>query len=83
MEAISRVPPQEGAFNVKSEDAYLKYQGKIIRKIIVRRIGFERNIVDTARNVQNFISRAANALHANTREFVIRDNLFLQEGQAT
>jgi hypothetical protein len=69
------------AFNVKSEDAYLPYDGKIVRKIVIRRIGFSSTVLDTTRSFQTFISKAADALHADTKEFVIRQNLFIKEGQ--
>ena len=73
---------QAPAFVVKSEDPYLPYAGKIIRKIIIRRTGFESTVVlDTTQRFQSFISNAANSLHTNTREFVIRNNLFIQEGK--
>jgi hypothetical protein len=82
MGAITREPEaDELPFNLKSEDAYRQYQGKIIRKIGIERIGFEKTILDTTRNLQNFISREANKLHTNTREFVIRNNLFVREGK--
>ena len=69
------------ALNVKSEDVYLPYAGKIIRKIIIKRIGFERTVMDTTRRFQTFMSNAANSLHTNTKEFVIRNNLFIREGK--
>ena len=79
---ITREPEaDQPSFHVKSEDAYLKYEGKIIRRILIQRIGFEKTVLDTARNLQSFISRAANKLHTNTREFVIRNNLFVREGK--
>ena len=79
---ITRDPVDDPpAFNVKSEDAYRPYAGKIIRKILIRRIGFESTVLDTTRSFQTFVSKAANALHADTKEFVIRDNLFIREGK--
>src|SRR5581483_3086196 len=44
------------------------------------RIGFEKMVVDTSRNLQSFISRTANKLHKNSRESVIRNNMFVREG---
>ncbi|NOT76054.1 MAG: hypothetical protein HOP08_14100 [Cyclobacteriaceae bacterium] len=82
MGIITTDPVDENpALNVKSEDIYLPYAGKIIRKIIIRRIGFERTVLDTARHFQTFVSRAANRIHIDTKEFVIRDNLFIHEGK--
>jgi hypothetical protein len=66
--------------NQKSEQAFMLYQGRIIRKIIVQKIGFERSIYDTAkRKIVNDVTRIANSLHTNTRVQVIKDNLFFRE----
>ena len=78
---ISREPEKDlSLFMVKSEDAFLKYDGKIIRKIIIDRIGFEKMVVDTSRNLQSFISKTANKLHKNSKESIIRNNMFVREG---
>lgn len=78
---ITRKPQSDKPFNVKSEEAYLKYEGKIIRNITIKRIGFESSITDTTEVVKNFFSNAANILHSDTRESVIRNNLFVREGK--
>jgi hypothetical protein len=65
----------------KSEDPYLDFDGKIIRKIIVKHISFEKNIIDTARTFKNRIAKVANKLHSTTKEYVIRNNLFIKEGK--
>jgi len=81
LQAISREPEADlSPFLVKSEDAYLKYQGKIIRRIVLQRIGFDRIVVDTARHFQSAIARTANHLHNNSKESTIRNNLFVREG---
>ena len=66
---------------VKSEQAYMRYDGKIIRHISIRHTGFEQSIYDTARNFKNRVTRIANSLHSNTHESVIRDNLFIRENK--
>jgi hypothetical protein len=68
-------------FLVKSEDSYVKYQGKIIRRIIVRRFGFDKIVVDTANNLQSAIAKTANRLHINSKESTILNNLFVREGK--
>src|SRR5579859_17528 len=78
---VKAISVQNGILNEKSEESYHKYDGKIIHKIIIHHIGFERNILDTARTFRNFITREANKLHTNTREYVIRNNLFIKEGK--
>lgn len=66
--------------NQRSEQAFIRYEGKIIRKIIIQKIGFERSIYDTTkRKIVNDATRLANSLHTNTRAQVIRDNLFIRE----
>ncbi|HEX5167875.1 MAG TPA: hypothetical protein VFW11_01780 [Cyclobacteriaceae bacterium] len=79
---ITRAPEvEQSPLNVKSEAPYLPYEGKIIRKIVTRRVGFDKIVLDTAQTLQSFISNTANNLHTNTREFVIRNNLFVREGK--
>jgi hypothetical protein len=79
MGAITRSddPP---VFNLKSESPYLPYAGKIIRRITVKRVGFESTVIDTTQQFQSFIANVANKLHTDTREFVIRNNLFIRVG---
>jgi hypothetical protein len=70
--------PGDTIMDKKSEVGYKQYQGKIIRKITIQHVGFERNIHDTTRyRVVNSITRVANSLHTNTKERVIRNNLFI------
>jgi hypothetical protein len=62
--------------NVKSEDVFMAYEGKIIRNIIVRHINFERSIYDTTKNVKSTFTRIAGKLHSDTRPNVIYNHLF-------
>jgi hypothetical protein len=81
LEAISREPEVDPSpFLEKSEDAYMKYQGKIIRRIVLQRIGFDRIVVDTARHFQSAMAKTANRMHINSRETTISRNLFVREG---
>ena len=71
--------PGDTIVDQKSESGFRQYQGKIIRKIIVNHIGFERNINDTTKyRVVNTVTRVANSLHTDTKEQVIRNNLFFR-----
>ncbi len=63
----------------KIENQFLKYRGKIIRTIELLSLGFERNIYDTNEVKYNFGIGIANMLHKNTKEKVIRRNLFFKE----
>lgn len=71
----------ETVTTTKSEDAFMKYNGKIIRYININHIGFDKTMYDTARNVKNTIIRIGNALHSTTKPWVIRNNLFIREGK--
>lgn len=74
-----RQNPGDTIVDQKSESGFIQYQGKIIRQIIVNHIGFERNINDTTRyRVVNTVTRVANSLHTDTKEKVIRNNLFFK-----
>lgn len=71
--------PGDTIVDQKSESGFRQFQGKIIRKIIVNHIGFERNINDTTKyRVVNTVTRVANSLHTDTKEQVIRNNLFFK-----
>lgn len=79
---ITHAPEKDiSPFLVKSEEPYLPYEGKIIRKIIINRLGFDKIVLDTASNFQSWVARTANKLHANSREFVIRNNVFVKENR--
>lgn len=79
--SITRRVSADTMFTIKSEDAFLPYEGKIIRKIYIEQIGFDRTIVDTVRTIKTFFARAANTLHNDTKAWVIRNNLFIKEGK--
>lgn len=64
----------------KSEDAFSKAKGKVIRKIIVKRIGFEQTVADTNSRLLYWGTQVLNDLHTKTKEWVIRQNLFIHEG---
>lgn len=68
------------AFNERSEVKYLPYAGKIIRHIFIKRVDFERTILDTTKIETTFFSRIGNKLHTITKEWVVRNNLFIEEG---
>jgi hypothetical protein len=67
--------------NVKSEQPFLAYNGKIIRHISIKRVGFERSIYDSTHAFKSSILKIANSLHSDTRESVIRDNLFIRKNK--
>jgi hypothetical protein len=63
----------------KSEAAFKAYEGKIIRNIIINEFKFEKSFTDTSKTINYFGTRLLNSLHNTTKEWVIRDNLFIKE----
>ncbi len=76
--SIATNPPDEAPQRV--ENPFLKYKGKIIRSVELVRLSFQRNIYDTNLVKYNLGVRLANAFHKNSREKIIRNNLFFKEG---
>ena len=66
--------------NTKAESPFKVYEGKIIRHIYIRGYGFEQTFTDTARRLQYAGTRILNHLHRKTRDWVIRDAMFVKEG---
>src|SRR5688572_6633054 len=69
LKSVMRKPPGDDIINVRSEEAFLPFEGKIIRQILINHIGFERSITDTTRNIKNAFVKVGNALHSNTKEW--------------
>jgi len=65
--------------NANSEAVFLPYQGKGIRHIAIRQLGFEKTFVDTSSRIMYFGTRLLNHLHRNSRSWVIHNNLFIHE----
>lgn len=59
---------------------YENYKGKKIHAIEVMPLGFERSVNDTNHIKKNLGVKLANFFHKNTRENLIRRNLFFKEG---
>lgn len=78
---VKRTPKPDNVVTIKSEDAFIPFEGKIIRNIIINKVGFEKSIYDSSRSFKNSTTRLANTLHANTKEGVIRDNLFFRKNK--
>ncbi len=73
---------QPGVLINKNEASFLPYEGKGIRNIVVREFGFEKTFVDTTREINYFGKDFITHLHKNTKEWVIRNNLFIKERTA-
>jgi hypothetical protein len=72
--------PAEGA--VKNEAAFNPYRGKIIRHILVQKIGFTKSVNDTVKVVKNLFNDIGDALHKGTAQKVILHNLFFAPGDS-
>ncbi|MBT1701984.1 hypothetical protein [Chryseosolibacter indicus] len=81
IKTITRKQSRNPGATIKSEEFFIPYEGKIIRKIIVRQVGFDKTITDTTRNIKNTISKIANKLHSNSKDWVIKDHLFIKENR--
>ncbi len=81
LKSITRKRQTNPTAAVRSEDAFMPFEGKIIRKIEIRHIGFDKTVYDTTRNIRNTITRISKALHSNSREWLIRDHLFIRENR--
>jgi hypothetical protein len=79
LKSITRKRQTDPVAAVKSEAAFVPYEGKIIRKIIIRHIDFQRTVYDTTKNIRTVITRLGNKLHNTSKDWVIRDNLFIRE----
>lgn len=66
--------------NTKSEIPFNQHRGKVIRSIKTEELGFERVFTDTSKTINYYGTRILNALHTDTYDWVIRDNLFIKKG---
>jgi hypothetical protein len=81
MKSITRKQTSNPVAAVKSEAAFMPYAGRIIRKIIIRHIDFQKTVYDTTKNIKSTIVRIGNKLHSTSKEWVIKDNLFIHENK--
>jgi hypothetical protein len=65
----------------RSEDKLKPFQGKIVRRIIIEHIGFDKSIYNPEKKIRNTATRVANHLHTDTRPQIIKQHLFFYEGR--
>jgi hypothetical protein len=82
LRSISRHRGDTAVIKGKGQTPFLPYQGKIIRHITFKEFGFEQPFSDTSKRINYFGTKLLNKLHTKTKEWVVRDNLFLQENTA-
>lgn len=80
VESITR-DAEDSLFTLKSEELFKPYEGRIIRRISVEHIGFDRSFYNGKKKVKNTIIKIGNALHHDTEEQIIRNNLFIKENR--
>lgn len=66
--------------NTKSIIPFNEYRGKVIRNITTEELGFEKIFTDTSKPFNYYGTRILNALHTDTYDWVIKDNLFIKKG---
>lgn len=78
MRIDSAAAVEDAALNEKAEIPFMPFNGKGIRSVSVRIIGLNRNFADTSAE-QNIVNKTLlEKLHRNTRERVIKDNIFFK-----
>ena len=76
-------PVMDTVMHVKSESPFTAYENKIIRNIIIYPIGVnDPGLPFFLRKNKNVIDSAAEVIHINTREQVIKNSLFFQVGDS-
>jgi hypothetical protein len=76
--SISGAVPEDTV--IKNDETFTPYKGLIINKIIVEQLSFGRSVNDTNWEKRNFTTRIADQVHKQTRERIIRNNLFFSVG---
>jgi hypothetical protein len=64
---------------LRTDKKFQRYTGKIIRDIKIQTSEFEFAAADTTHKLKNMLRSLSNTFHHQTREFVIRNNLFFSE----
>jgi hypothetical protein len=75
------VKGQDSTFFQRSEESYKPFAGKVIRHVRIRNLSFGENVDDTAHTIISSLTRTADRLQTNTKDWVIKELLFVKEGQ--
>lgn len=65
---------------IANEVSFIPYNGKVIRQILVKESRLNNTSQDTTKEINFFGKEFVKHLYRNTRESVIRDNLFIKPG---
>lgn len=72
---------KDTVITIKSEVPFLDYEGKIIRNIRIKRLDvFGPELYDTTLVESTSVAKILNAIHINSREWVIKQNLRIKKG---
>jgi hypothetical protein len=77
--SVSRDTATPPAFTIRNENTFKPYEGKIIRHIYVHCLGFDKRITDSS-GIKYFGTRILNSLHRNSRDWVLKQNIYIKEG---
>lgn len=72
---------QDSTFFQKSEASFRPYTGKAIRHIYIVNLSFSENVLDTTKGIISTLTRMADRLQSNTKDWIIREMLFVKKGQ--
>ncbi len=76
-----RQGPTVDSVLIKSEDSFRKYEGMTIRSIQLRKVDLiEGTVLDTTLEASSKLGKLVNQVHADTRGFIIRNNLLFDVG---
>lgn len=78
---ITRKKTDDSVFFQRSEKSFQPFAGKAVRRIVVRKLPFGQNILDTSERIIGAISRLANDLQTGTHDFIIKQFIFVKEGE--
>jgi hypothetical protein len=82
---LFRIDPNAGRDSlefIQASKHFKKYKGKIIGDITIKRIEiFGTSLYDTSLHAENWLAKAGNTIHIDTREKEIRHNLLIKKGQ--
>src|SRR5690349_8162451 len=66
---VTSKPTSDSIYFQRSEQSYRPYAGKAVRRIIVQNLSFSENVLDTSKNLISTITRVADNLQSNTKDY--------------
>lgn len=78
---VTETKAQDSTFFQRSEAGFQSFTGKVIRNIIIHNLSFGENVDDTSSSIIGTLARMADRLQTNTKDWAIRELLFVKKGQ--